>query len=128
MAFAVFLNPDDLARLLVSCGRGGLSQADRRIADRLITRIGDPNALPLAPLANRTVMLRAGVVMPEYPGGIIIDSDTRILVIDEVIQGQTLTKQMMLDWLARMKNVYLDTPCGAFLKDLANTAVEPWIL
>lgn len=126
MAFAVFLNPADLAPLLAAAQRGDLSQVDRRIADRLVARIGVLSALPLAPLANRTTNLQPGVTMPEYPGGVLTDPDTRILVIDEVIQGQTVTKTMLMEWLRKLRDTYLDTPCGAILKHIAGTAVEPW--
>lgn len=126
MAFAIFLNLADLAPLLSASQRGDLTVADKRIADRLVARIGVPSALPIAPLANRTTRLRPGVTMAEYPTGELIDPDIRILVIDEVIQGQTVTKQMLIDWLNKLRSTYADTACGRLVKHLAGSAVEPW--
>jgi hypothetical protein len=126
MAVAIFLNPADLLPLKAAAQRGDLSVQDRRIGDRLAVLIGTPEALPLAPLTNRTTFLRPGIIMAQYPGGILTDPDTRIIVVNEVIQGQTVTKQMLLDWLRKLRDTYLDTPCGMLLKHLAGTAVEPW--
>jgi hypothetical protein len=84
------------------------SGTDRTALNRILTAIGTPSALPLAP--------------PQYQEG---DGDVRVIVLPTQIG----TKQQLLDLLDRSWKVAPVT--AAFLhaiwKDARSSAVDPWV-
>lgn len=121
---SIYLNTEDIAPLVQACRRLDLAVADRRIADRFLTLIGDPLSLPLAPEAERCKSLRAGVTMGEYSDGRLCDHDIRVLAVDLTISGKLITKQDVLDWLRRLYVNHGEIHCGAIAKHVFGTAVE----
>lgn len=110
MAVALLYDLADLTPLVASlqAAVGATSGTDRTALNRILTAVGTPAALPLAPA--------------QYQPG---DGDVRVIVLP----AQSGTKQQVLDILDRGWKAAPVT--AAFLrsvwKDARSSAVDPWV-
>lgn len=109
MAVGLLYNRSDIAKLVAALEAAlpALSGADRTAANRVLTALANPDALPIAPV--------------QFQQG---DPDTRVIVLPSQSGDRTAVRGLFQRMFAARSDLHF---LQAIWKDIRTSAVDPWV-